>query len=130
MSSNSIKNYLNYVKDVLGIKHLFLTSKILEVKKLLIAVTDLDTYSAEENKLLQKMVAALKLEPADTVIIDIKNLNQHSALYFLKLVDELNNDQSSSSDTVCTFSPRALLKNAQHKKKAWADMQGFLSLFK
>lgn len=130
MSSNSIKNYLNYVKDVLGIKHLFLTSKSLEVKKLLIAVTDLDTYNAEENELLKKMVAALKLDPTSIIVIDIKNLNQYSAVYALKLMDELRSDQISSSDTVYTFSPRALLKNAQHKKKTWADMQSFLSILK
>lgn len=130
MTSNSVKNYINYVKDVLGIKHLFFISKNPADKKLLIVVTDLETYSLEENKLLEKMVSALKLEQADLSIVDHKNLTQFSARYFLKLVDDITDGEKNSVHTVYTFSPRALLKNAQLKKKAWADMQEFLLLLK
>ena len=130
MISNSVKNYLDYVKDVLGIKHLFFISKKLVSKKILIVVSDLDTYNPEENALLYKMVTALKLEQTDMSIVDSKNLNHYSAQYFLKLVDYVTESEKNSSDAVYTLSPRSLLKNAQHKKKAWADMQDFLMLLK
>ena len=128
MSSQPRKNYLNYVKDVLGIKHLFLNSKKSNAKKLLISVTDLNTYSFKENELLQKMIFALKLEASDFIIIDEKDLNQHEANYFLKLSDVVTD--SASTNVISTYSPRMLLKNTDFKKKAWSDMQSLLLLMK
>ena len=128
MSSHPRKNYLNYVKDILGIKYLFLNSKNSHAKKLLISVTDLNTYNLEENELLQKMILALKLEASDFIISDEKVLNQQEASYFLRLSDVVSD--STSTNVISTYSPRILLKNAHFKKKAWSDMQNLLLLMK
>lgn len=128
MSNQSRKNYLNYVKDVLGIKHLFLNSKSSQPKKLLISVTDLHNYNSVENDLLKKMISALKLNASDFIIVDEKTSDKQDADYFLKLSDTINDNLSTN--TICTYSPRVLLKNAEYKKKAWSDMQNLLLLMK
>jgi hypothetical protein len=126
MAKNPVETYFDYVENVLGIKQV-LTSRIefsvpvgaIEVP-LLITVSELLSYSEAENELLYKMVAALKLDPTNYVVIDTSNADGYNSNVELRFVD---NPGASNETQIQTFSPRILLTKPELKKQAWTEMQ-------
>lgn len=127
MSESPRLKYLNYVKDVLGIKHLFFIGKK-RLPRLLIVVESLNSYTVIENELLQKMIAAMSLDPEAWTLCARDDIEQHSASFVLALSDELL--EGPTNATVQTYSPRTLVKHPELKKKAWHDIQELLTQIK
>jgi len=124
VSSDTKINYLKYVKDVLGIKHLFFSSSQQETKVLAICVDGLRSYSPQESELLYKMIAALKLPPEVFEVVDSIEYKNGDAEFEWHLRDV--GQPEKSEKMVSTYSPRMLLLQPQLKKDAWADMQELL----
>lgn len=127
MSESSRLKYLNYVKDVLGIKHLFFIGEK-RLPRLLIAVENLNSYTVIENELLQKMIAAMALDPKVWTLCAREDIDQHSASFVLALSDALL--EGPTNATMQTYSPRTLVKHPELKKKAWHDIQELLTQIK
>ncbi len=123
-----IQDYLNYVKDVLGIEHLFFIDDQLTAKKIVISVVDFNLFSAAERELLEKMISALQLDSKSFIVIDSSDLALYQPEYLLKLSSVITTGHSPN--TVETYSPRLLLTSPELKKTAWSDMQIFLQRIK
>ena len=130
MDISSLKLYLNYVQDVLGIKQIFMNSSVLAPMKIrtvtvLIFIENLKTYSLEENTLLEKMISALRLEAQQFLILE-----EHPAQYFsgyqLYFLDDVTSSVEIKPQEFKTWSPRLLLQKPELKKEAWAVMQSLL----
>ena len=128
MAKSVIVDYLNYAKDVLGIKHLFFIGTQVTSKKVVISVVDLKKFSEPEHELLNKMISALNLDSQTTVVIDACDIQLYMPQFLLKLSLTIALDQPENC--VETFSPRLLIGNPDLKKHAWSHMQTFLQLLK
>ncbi len=128
VAKSVIIDYLNYAKDVLGIKHLFFIGEQVTLKKVVVSVTDLKDFSGPERELLDKMISALNLDSQTTVVIDSNDLVHYKPQFLLKLSVTVSVDQPVN--TIETFSPRLLMDNPGLKKQAWSQMQSFLQLLK
>ncbi len=128
VAKSVIVDYLNYAKDVLGIKHLFFIDEQVTSKKVVVSVTDLKDFSEPERALLDKMISALNLDSQTTVVIDSNDLVLYKPQFLLKLSATVSVDQPVN--TIETFSPRLLMDNSGLKKQAWSQMQSFLQLLK
>lgn len=125
---NDIKNYLNYVTDVLGLKSILLDASEKSPIILLVQVQDYEDISNEENELLQKMLAALKFDLQKIKIVDQNEPNQ-AAEYTLRM-SHSPDFSIHKKNTYQTLSPRSLLKNPDKKKDAWAELQRLISSLK
>lgn len=131
MSKTAVEVYFEYLEDVLGIKQVLfdrqpeVTSQLVQIP-ILISVLNLKNYKAEENELLYKMIAALKLPPENYVVIDADQISNYEAKAHLSLVDEPI--QSQNPQTIQTYSARKLLSHPDLKRQAWTEMQKLLQL--
>lgn len=134
MDKGSLKIYFKYVQDVLGIKQIFTkdldrSEKKSEAITLLVKIEELQTYSTEENNLLQKMISALQLDSQQILIVDSREVAP-TAQYLLNLVDHRPTESTTQGTAYTTWSPRRLLKNPNDKKEAWSVMQMLLQQIK
>ncbi|MGZ3690541.1 MAG: hypothetical protein ACXVAX_03505, partial [Pseudobdellovibrio sp.] len=117
--SNPKEDYFDYVINTLGVKSIYIESSPADINTqasieipLLIKVENLDNFTVEESDLLEKMVAALKMDLNQIKIIDSRAGREINAGYTVFLVDENSNPAASTSNSVVTHSPRVLIKNA------------------
>lgn len=126
------KDYFDYVENVLGIKSILLnpTSVQESVKTpLLICVENYLNYTPEEKDLLAKMIGALKIDLQKIKVMPLDEsvkCPSDFSVYFLEKLDQI----TANENTVTTYSPRILLKNAEFKKNAWNDLQKVITYFK
>ena len=128
------EDYFDYVANVLGVKSFYLEPGVVSFEPaahtpLLILVEDLSNYSPEESDLLEKMVAALKLDPSIIKITDLKNSTAVNSDFKIYFTDKGLGTGSSEANQVSTYSPRVLLKKAILKKQAWNDLQKVIQFF-
>lgn len=134
-----MKNYLNYLQHVLGIKSLILpvqesasvdvATPVQKTKKLV--VLDSGNWSKEEGVLLEKMLMALRKEVANIETISFSgNLLEHLPTVLeaqeILLFDE--NVQSALethgiSNSILIASPKKLIANPELKRDAWEAMK-------
>jgi hypothetical protein len=124
------ENYFDFVTGVLGIKSMLLdqeaaggTTKI----PLLLAVEGLSGYSKEENELLAKMIAALKMDAKTYLLTDLQKAGDVQRDFTVEFRDQKK--ETSVPDTQQVFSPRTLLKEPALKKQAWEDLQKVIRHF-
>ena len=120
------KDYFDYVENVLGVKSIMLSPK--QNIPLLIAVENYTDYSTDENELLQKMIAALKVDSKNISLVDLTEEGGFQPEFTLFLMNQPH-DKQAAENSVTTFSPRALLKKAELKKSAWSDLQKVITYF-
>ena len=128
------EDYFNYALNVLGVKSLYLDSAATshetaqESIPLLVTVAKLSTYNPEEKELLEKMVAALKMDLNQIKIVDAEVPTTTAYNFLLSLSDspDLN---SQIPNHISTYSSRILLKDSSLKKKAWNDLQKVIQFF-
>ncbi len=130
--AEATKNYFDYLENVLGIKSIIdqsLAAPAILKTELLIGVENYQTYNTDEIDLLQKMLAAVKVEASRMLIVDLAQMAsiQKTACIFFK--DELTAYPLDAELCVQTFSPRILLKNPELKKVAWTELQKVLQFF-
>ena len=127
------EDYFEYVGNVLGVKSFYLEPgfdlSMSTHTPLLVVVEDLSTYSAEESDLLEKMVAALKLDASLIKIVDLKNSTTVSSDFKIYFTDRELSVGGTEANQVSTYSPRVLLKKAILKKQAWNDLQKVIQFF-
>ncbi len=130
--------YIDYVQNVLGVKNLVLEpeqtgelSAVVQVKPLIVRIENLSTYTAEENDLLSKMLAALKLDVSQYDVVELHRDAHGPAQLYLDMFDANPQPASGSinSQSVTTFSARTLLRQPQLKKIAWVELQKVISFF-
>ena len=119
---------VSYFKNVLGVSAVLSTSKDANLaatsaqhramRKLTFVIENLAGYSALETDLLNKMIAAMKLD-ADSFqivdLVDIAAISSDAGQDYIYLVDQPGSGQ--------TYSPRQLIKNPKLKKQAWDFLQ-------
>lgn len=128
------KDYFDYVVNVLGVKSIMLNplqTSAAEIQNipLLICVEDFAGYTHEETELLGKMVSALNLDMKLIKVIDlieIEKFRSEFTVYFLNQIPKVD----PKSNTINTYSSRALLKNSEYKKIAWNELQKVIAYFK
>lgn len=134
-----MKNYLNYLQNVLGIKSVLLpvedraaavaTPETQKEKKLV--VLDSGSWSQEEQLLLEKMLAALRKEAASIETISFSgNLLEHLpallAAQEILLFDKNVQDALGThgiSNSILIASPKNLIANPELKRDAWDAMK-------
>lgn len=112
------EKYFEYVTGVLGIKSILLEAgSAVETIPLLLLVEGLSGYSAAEEELLSKMIAALKM-------YRLADLQQGGGIQRSYTVEFLDQTKVASSENVQqVYSARTLVKNPVLKKQAWEDLQ-------
>jgi hypothetical protein len=131
--STEKKDYFDFVADVLGVKNILLSSTPVVAPRavaLLIAVESYLDYNSEEKDLLAKMIAALKMDLKLIQVCDLLDSANYQPELTLSFRDHFEKERHQSSPMVTTYSPRALLKNADNKKAAWAHLQQVIAHFK
>lgn len=131
------KEYLDYVENVLGVKAVLVpeaapaaVSSAQPEVPLLIAVEALTAYNAAEKELLQKMLAALKLEQVETKVVDRAEADGLAAGFRVDFLDQPEALRAEASENeLTTWSPRRLLRQADFKKQAWSDLQKVIRFF-
>ena len=128
------EEYIDYVVKVLGVKTLFVepgtfSDEAAPHTPLLILVEEYSSYSPEEIDLLEKMVAALKLDTSFIKIADLKNSSVMASDFKIYFTDKELNVGGVETNQVSTYSPRVLLKKAILKKQAWNDLQKVIQFF-
>lgn len=119
-------DYFDYVENVLGVKSIMLNAK--QNTPLLIAVENLNSYNVEEQDLLGKMVGAIKVDLQRISLVDLSEAEKFQSEFSVYFMNQPSEKQTLKN-TVTTFSPRILLKKAELKKNAWADLQKVLTYF-
>ena len=116
------EDYFNYIGEVLGIKSILLEDGASATRPipLLVVVDQLNSYSAEEWELLEKMISALKISKEKIKIIDASTQSVPRSDRLLILADD---PKPSEGSNVSTYSPRILRLRPEFKKKAWTEMQ-------
>ena len=124
------EDYFNYALNVLGVKSLYLDSVAApqESIPLLVTVDSLSTYNLEEKELLEKMVAALKVDVNQIRIVDAEAPIAITYNFLLNFSDSPNQNLQNTNQ-LSTYSSRALLKDSSLKKKAWNDLQKVIQFF-
>ncbi len=122
------ENYFDYVANVLGIKTVMFDQAEFknETVPLLLVVQDLSTYSDPEKELLEKMIAALKMDPKILRLVDLREAATVQRGYTIEFLDEAG---VSEGTVRRVFSPRTLLQKPALKKQAWDDLQKVIRHF-
>lgn len=126
-------DYFDYVENVLGVKSILLTAipkteNQIQVE-LLFCVQNYKSYSTEEFDLLQKMIAAVKVDPSRLMVCDLAEATKFEVKALVVFQDETQVDPVKAQLTVKTYSPRLLLKKSELKKQAWTELQKILQFF-
>ena len=123
------ENYFDYVTGVLGIKTVMLDQAEFknETVPLLLAVQDLSTYSAAESELLEKMIAALKMDPKSLRLVELAQAAAIQRGFTVEFCDQTSGVATSTLQQV--YSPRTLIQKPNLKKQAWDDLQKVIRHF-
>ena len=121
--------YFEFVTGVLGIKSIMLdtAARPADPIPLLLLVEGLSGYSKEENDLLTKMIAALKMDSKMYRLADLQQAGSVERTYTVEFLDQTTESRAENLQQV--FSPRTLLKNPALKKQAWDDLQKVIRHF-
>jgi hypothetical protein len=92
-------------------------------------VEGLASYQAEEKDLLEKMVAALKIDLNNIKIMDAEAESLEQNRYDFLIQFQNNPERGDRERTLSTYSPRTLLKSPELKKQAWSDLQKAIQFF-
>jgi hypothetical protein len=127
-------DYFEYVANVLGVKSLYIDSSVTDsinsnLVPLLISVEGLASYQAEEKDLLEKMVAALKIDLNNIKIMDAGAEYLEENRYDFLIQFQNNPERGDRERILSTYSPRTLLKSPELKKQAWSDLQKAIQFF-
>ena len=124
------KDYFEYVENVLGVKSVILSSStaVDETHLLLICVESYADYASDEKDLLAKMIAALKIDLEKIKVVSLSENQKFKSEYLIYFVDKAEK-KFEDTNSITTFSPRALLKKPELKKTAWAELQKVISYF-
>ncbi len=112
MSSELTEYINNYLTNTLGIQTIL--ADVAKNTSTVIYVENLNSYNASETELLEKMIAALKLNLNDFNLLDLSEKGDYSAQIILKDKPEKPNE---------TYSARVLLRQPELKRKAWDDLK-------
>ncbi|AGH95255.1 hypothetical protein [Pseudobdellovibrio exovorus] len=132
------EDYFSYLENVLGIKTVLIDQASQQASSqqikspLIFLVEGLSSYSADETELLNKMIAALKIDLSQVQAVDSQISASCEAEFTVHFVDHLGASlpRIPTGETVLvTHSPRFLLKNAAFKKQAWDDLQKVIRFF-
>ena len=125
--NSSIKQYLSdtlglrsYLQDLTNSSELALDSQSTKKLNLIdIFIQDLNGYNSDEHELLQKMLAAMKIDLNKIKAHDLKDFNPNTvqSVLFFQMVDVITQPENQ------TYSPRMLLKNLKLKNEAWTFLQ-------
>lgn len=115
------------MSDVLGIKNLMIdqSSQKKDAKSsyvILVLVEDFMGYNAEEKDLLNKMLAALKMDLTLFKVLDSIEEHSNDFKFEIQFLDEVPN-QEIPKNKIITHSPRVLLSEPKLKKQAWDQLQ-------
>lgn len=127
------QDYFDYVINVLGVKSVVLSDLQAHTNKeadLLFVIESYLNYTADEKDLLGKMIAALKIKQEKIQVVDSSENNSYQAKFKVYFVDQYVKNSTFAECEVKTHSPRFLLKNADFKKEAWADLQKVIQFYK
>lgn len=131
--SRSVKqDYIEYVSQVLGVKSILndlQSSSTTQQVPLLVCIERYATYDQNEKELLFKMISALKIDQKNIVLIDLEDINNYQAQFYVYFIDQQQQKNSTEDNLVQTYSPRFLLKNSEFKKNAWNDLQKVIAFF-
>lgn len=126
--------YFDYIENVLGVKQIYLDSSEQEVitAKLLVVVEGLQSMTAAESELLEKMIAAMQIDMSFIKMIDSSQLKnkKHNAEFVLKMLNTQQLPQVQDANEQVTYSSAVLIKQPQLKKEAWAHLQKVIAHFK
>jgi hypothetical protein len=95
----------------------------------LISVEGLTSYLAEEKDLLEKMVAALKIDLSNIKIVDAGPGTLIPNQYNFLIQFQNHPERANHERILSTYSPRTLLKSPDLKKQAWSDLQKAIQFF-
>ncbi|MBC7742459.1 MAG: hypothetical protein H7061_09690 [Bdellovibrionaceae bacterium] len=129
---SSKKDYLDYVREVLGVQSLFAMPAVVEPElevPLIIYVQDYLSYTAAEKNLLQKMLLALKVPLLQMHLLDFNDPKKIKYQIRVCLTDQKPPAGTTDANDIHTLSPRVLLQNTALKKVAWDDLQKVLLFF-
>jgi ABC-type transporter Mla subunit MlaD len=128
------EDYFNYVAEVLGVKALYVEASDRNAAQktaapLVVAVENLNNYSADEKDLLEKMVAALKIDLNKIKIIDLQTHSDYKYEFLLMFSENPQAADMENKNTLTTYSPRVLVKNTTLKKQVWSELQKVIQYF-
>ena len=125
-------DYIDYVRNVLGVKSIFSNSVLPEAPveiPLVVYVQDYRSYSTTETDLLHKMLAAVKISAENIQFFDLsENVNAVSQMT-IYLTDEMKPGRTLAANEIHTYSARQLLQKPAFKKAAWDELQKVLHFF-
>ncbi len=124
--NSELHNYFkNYLTDTLGINSIVSDAAIKASSsvKYAIGVEDLKSYNNNESELLNKMIAALKIESTEMELFDLAGLSDRIFSKMTKFILLMNEPRNGNE----TFSPRVLLVRPDLKRKTWEDLKQFLT---
>lgn len=129
-----LEAYFEYIENVLGVKQIYLDTSEQEVieAKLLVVVEQLQSMAVAETELLEKMIAAMKIDLSFIKMIDEAQLKnkKYNAEFVLKMLNTQQLPQVSERNQQVTYSSAVLIKQPQLKKDAWEHLQKVIAHFK
>lgn len=131
--NSELHNYFkNFLSDTLGVQSILSdnankssTGQVIN-EKYVIAVESLKSYNSAESELLNKMIAALKIQDSDLCLLDeteLHNVTLGQDSIFIQLKDRPSVTNKNNE----TYSARTLLLQPEFKRKAWDDLKYFLT---
>lgn len=136
------EDYFSYLENVLGIKTVLVDPMANQVgasqsadkikSPLIFLVEGLSNYTAPETDLLNKMIAALKIDLSQLQAVDSQMSEACESEFTVHFVDQVSAmlpKMPASEVVLVTHSPRFLLKNVGFKKQAWEDLQKVIRFF-
>ena len=129
-----LNTYFEYIENVLGVKQIYIDVSEQEVinAKLLVVVEQLQSMTADEKELLEKMITALQVEQSFITMVDSAQLKNKkiNAEFVLKMLNTQQLPKETESTQQITYSSAILIKQPQLKKEAWAHLQKLIAHFK
>ncbi len=123
--NSELNQYISFLGETLGVHTILVApaenASIIknDTHKYFIYVENLKSYTFEESSLLDKMIAALKLDLTAFGIFDLnENLTENNSAQGLKII--LKDHPIEKGET---YSPRILLIKPEFKRKAWDDLK-------
>jgi hypothetical protein len=115
---NSMQAYINYLKNVLGIKQVLQGSEPQPLKpRIAIWVENLEKFSDADRALFNNMISAMKIPASDMQVRDLSLKSSETFPIEFELV--MNPDPAKPQ----TFSPQMLHEQKQLKAQVWTFLQ-------
>jgi len=127
-------DYGKYINDVLGVHQILIEPhELLRFKpiKIYIWVENLKMFSSEDLELLNKMIAAMKIDLSCISISDLSQKNDFVSSSSYNQVEQIHFDmvQNPSPSFFQTYSPQVIHINKDLKMKAWTFLQHIMALY-